>query len=114
MGSILCLFFVVMKTPEWIQKLQTRWKVEHAWQVIVILVVFACTGFSVYFLKPVILEGLLGEEGRTTTFTVLYYIFILPVYNVLLLFYGFVFGQFKFFWAFEKRFFNRIFGRKKV
>jgi hypothetical protein len=37
---------------------------------------------------------------------------ILPVYNVFLLFYGFVFGQFRFFWNFEKRFFSRFSRRK--
>jgi hypothetical protein len=43
--------------------------------------------------------------------TVLYYVLILPVYNVILLFYGFVFGQFRFFWNFEKRFFSRFAGK---
>ncbi len=45
-------------------------------------------------------------------FSVLYYILILPVYNVFLLIYGALFGQFKFFWEFEKRFFKRMMGRK--
>jgi hypothetical protein len=43
---------------------------------------------------------------------VLYYILILPIYNVLLLVYGALLGQFQFFWDFEKRFFRRIFGIK--
>lgn len=30
-----------------------------------------------------------------------------------LLFYGFIFGQFRFFWEFEKKFFNRILRRGK-
>jgi len=47
-------------------------------------------------------------------FTVLYYVLILPVYNLFLLIYGALFGQFKFFWAFEKRFFGRLFGRKSA
>jgi len=29
------------------------------------------------------------------------------------LFYGFIFGQFKYFWAFEQRFFKRMFGKGK-
>jgi hypothetical protein len=45
--------------------------------------------------------------------SITYFILILPVYNVFLLFYGFVFGQFKFFWEFEKKFFKRIFGGRK-
>ena len=31
---------------KWIEKLQARWNVKNAWQVILILVVFACTGFT--------------------------------------------------------------------
>ncbi|HZX74601.1 MAG TPA: DUF6787 family protein [Cyclobacteriaceae bacterium] len=34
---------------------------------------------------------------------------VFPVYNLFLLFYGFVFGQIHFFWNFEKRFLGRIF-----
>jgi hypothetical protein len=93
----------------WIDKLKSRWKVKNGWQVILILIVFACTGFSVMFLKKPILTFLRGEEGNTTTATVLYYIFILPLYNIILLVYGFIFGQFSFFWQFEKRFMERFF-----
>lgn len=101
-----------MAAPLWIEKLKQRWKVDTLWQVIVILIVFACTGISVYFLKKPLLKFLAGEQGNTTLASVLYYIFILPLYNVLLLGYGFVFGQFRFFWAFEKRMFGRLLGRK--
>jgi hypothetical protein len=49
-----------------------------------------------------------GSEQSKMVGTVLYYIFILPLYNVILLGYGFVFGQFDFFWRFEKRFIRRL------
>jgi hypothetical protein len=98
-----------MATPRWVENLQYRWKVKNVWQVIVILIVFACTGFTVLFIKKPILQWLAGENGRSTLATVLYYIFILPLYNVILLGYGFLFGQFQFFWAFEKRFMERFF-----
>jgi len=92
----------------WIQKLRERWKVESAFQVVIILVVFACTGFTVLFIKEPILH-FFGGEGELPVWTsVVYYILILPIYNVLLLFYGLIFGQFRFFWSFEKRFFNRV------
>jgi hypothetical protein len=100
-----------MSTPGWIQKLQTRWNVKSAAQVVVILIVFSCTGITVLFIKPVITSWLFADGG-STWFSILYYILILPVYNMLLLFYGFIFGQFRFFWAFEKRFFGRILGKK--
>jgi hypothetical protein len=93
----------------WIEKLRQKWKLENAWHVVVILIVFACTGFTVLFIKKPLLGFLAGQHGDTWTATVLYYLLILPVYNVLLLAYGFLFGQFRFFWEFEKRFMARIF-----
>ena len=86
-------------------------------QVLIVLLVFACTGFTVLFLKKPIL-GLLGEEAKNSiVYSILYYLLILPLYQVVLLVYAFVFGQFKFFWAFEKRFFKRmgqLFSNKKA
>jgi Na+-driven multidrug efflux pump len=97
-----------MPAPLWIEKLRQRWKVDSIWQVIIILIVFACTGFSVYFLKKPILKFVSGNQEETILAKTLYYVFILPLYNLLLLGYGFVFGQFDFFWSFEKRSFSRI------
>jgi Na+-driven multidrug efflux pump len=93
----------------WVEKLKNRWKLESAWQVAVVLVVFACTGFTILFIKKPLLNWLAGEQGDTTLASVLYYLFILPLYNVVLLGYGFIFGQFNFFWNFEKRFMERFF-----
>ena len=79
-----------------------------AFQVLVILLVFACTGFTVFFLKRPLFTYLFDGGPRPLWATVVYYIAILPVYNVFLLLYGGLFGQFNFFWEFEKRFFTRI------
>jgi len=100
----------------WLDKLQTRWKVGSLFQVILILIVFACTGFTVLFLKRPLFAYLFADGEIHLYASIVYYVLILPVYNVFLLMYGFVFGQFKFFWEFEKRFFTRImsiFARKK-
>ena len=97
-----------MQVMSWIQKLKDRWKVNSAFQVIIILLVFACTGLTVVFLKRPLFYYWFGEGPTPLLASTIYYILILPVYNVFLLFYGFVFGQFRFFWDFEKRFFTRI------
>ncbi len=97
----------------WIEKLRARWKLKSAAQVMIVLLVFACTGFTILFIKRPILNWLAGEQGDSTLATVLYYFFILPLYNIILLGYGFVFGQFRFFWEFEKRFMERFFKRSK-
>lgn len=96
----------------WIEKLKTRWQLKSAFQVFIILIVFACTGFTVLFLKRPVVAFFTNGEEQNIWFSIIYYILILPVYNVILLIYGFIFGQFTFFWEFEKRMFRRIAGKK--
>lgn len=96
----------------WIDRLKKRWKLKNTFQVVIILVVFACTGFTVLFLKRPVVGYFTGEGGTTIWFSIAYYILILPVYNVILLIYGFIFGQFRFFWEFEKRMWKRMTGKK--
>lgn len=95
----------------WLHKLQTRWKVESIRQVIVILLVFACTGTTVVLIARPVLFWIFHPAEVPLWAKIIYYILILPVYNVFLLAYGFVFGQFRFFYEFEKRFFSRIFSK---
>ncbi|MBX2979035.1 MAG: diacylglyceryl transferase [Flavobacteriales bacterium] len=92
-------------------RLAQRWGVTPS-RVLVILLVFACTGFTVLFLKRPVVAYFAGEGEQPLLFSILYYVLILPVYNVILLVYGALFGQFRFFWEFEKRFFRRITGKK--
>lgn len=94
----------------WLDRLQARWQLNSTYQVVIVLIVFACTGFTIFFLKKP-LFALFSEGEIPWWFSLLYYIFILPVYNLVLLAYGFLFGQFRFFWEFEKRMFKRIAGR---
>jgi hypothetical protein len=99
----------VAKKPGWLQRLAGRWGVGVG-RALIILVVFACTGFTVMFLKRPVVAFFTEEEGGTPLlFSILYYILILPLYNVVLLVYGALFGQFTFFLDFEKRFLNSIF-----
>lgn len=98
----------------WMQRLARRWNVPPS-RVLIILLVFACTGFTVMFLKRPIVAWASGDTGEPPVlFSVLYYVLILPFYNVLLLLYGALFGQFSFFWEFEKRFFGRLLGRHRT
>ncbi|MCX8491020.1 MAG: hypothetical protein ORN54_08130 [Cyclobacteriaceae bacterium] len=92
----------------WLQKLQVRWKVNNLYQVVIILFVFACTGFTVLLIKKPLFQYWFAEVEMPLWASILYYVLILPVYNIFLLLYGFLFGQFQFFWQFEKRVFGRI------
>jgi hypothetical protein len=90
-----------------LQRLQTKWKLDSLFQVVMVLVVFACTGFTILFIKNPILDFFGVEKGGFLN-TVLYLLLVLPLYQIFLLLYGFVFGQFRFFWEKEKQIFRRI------
>ena len=93
----------------WFARLREKWQVSTG-QVWIILLVFACTGTTVLLLKRPLLAAVAGGGEPPVVFTVTYYLLILPIYNTLLLAYGTLFGQFEFFWAYEKRMFGRIVG----
>jgi hypothetical protein len=98
----------------WIEKLQNRWGVQSARQVFVILLVFALTGFSAMYLKIPVFRAL-GIDAATPWWqrSLVWMLTILPAYQVLLLGYGFLLGQFRFFWEFEKRMFRFLTGQKQ-
>ncbi len=82
-----------------------RWNITSNWQVFVILVVFAITGSSAALLSKPIL-GFFGITKETTNLWLyypLYIVLIFPVYQVLLVSFGWLFKQHTFFWAFEKK-----------
>jgi hypothetical protein len=82
-----------------------RWNIKSNWQVFVILVVFAITGSSAAYLsKPILsLFGIIKGSVSNWLYYPLYILLIFPVYQILLVSFGFLFGQFTFFWAFEKK-----------
>lgn len=97
------------------EKLKKRWQIESNLQLTLILIVFSITGsVSAWISKPVVeWLGLSGEMMPKWLFTILRLLLIFPIYNVILILVGTVFGQFKFFWAFEKKMFSRFLPKKK-
>lgn len=95
-------------------KLKLRWGIENNLQVAVILLVFAVTGFSFLYINPFI-DHLLGIEASDPFWikALVFIVIVLPVYNVLLIFWGTLFGQYRFFRNFVVRFFKRITFRNK-
>ena len=96
------------------EKLKRRWEIESNFQLILILIVFSITGSASAWVSKPFVEwfGLSGEMMPKWLFTILRLILIFPIYNVLLLAIGTIFGQFKFFWAFEKKMFSRFIPQK--
>ena len=87
------------------ENFKERWNIKSNWQLVVIFVVFAVTGSSAAYLSKPILAflGISKDSVSGWIYYPLYIILIFPVYQVLLVSYGFIFGQFDFFWAFEKK-----------
>jgi len=95
---------------KWFSRLQEKWGVS-AKQLVIILLVFACTGTTIYFLKKPVVAFFTGGGEKSTLFSVIYFILIFPIYIVFLMFYGWIFGQYEFFKAFAKKSLSRF--RKK-
>ena len=97
------------------EKLKKRWNIQSNFQVVVILIVFAITGTSTVYVKKAIFT-LIGitEETHLLIYIPVYILVILTVYNILLLIIGSIFGQYKFFLEFEKKFFSLLIPKKKT
>ena len=66
--------------------LKERWGITSNWQILIILFVFSITGSS----------------------WILYVLISFVFYQIILVFFGWVFGQFKFFWNMEKKMLKRM------
>jgi hypothetical protein len=95
-----------------VDRLKERWNLNSSLDVLIVLFVFACTGTTVLYIKEPILNWLGMNGERTWWQNLLYLLAVLPVYNLILLFYGFLLGKFNFFWEFEKKTWKRITGKK--
>jgi hypothetical protein len=95
----------------WIDRLKQRWNLTSGRQVLLVLLVFALTGTTVLVIKRPLFSYWFPDGVKPLWASITYYVLILPVYNIFLLIYGFLLGQFSFFWEFEKRFFLRICSR---
>ena len=86
------------------RKLKQRWGVESNLQFAIIFIVFAITGSASAWLSKYFCEWIgLTKDDLGFWFTPVRLILIFPIYQFLLVGIGAMFGQFKFFWAFEKR-----------
>ncbi|WP_396185461.1 DUF6787 family protein [Flavobacterium sp.] len=86
------------------ENLKKRWGITSNFQLVIIFVVFAITGSaSAWLSKPVC--NLIGitKEDLGLWFTPVRLIVIFPLYPFVLMFFGYLFGQSKFFFPFSKK-----------
>jgi sterol desaturase/sphingolipid hydroxylase (fatty acid hydroxylase superfamily) len=92
------------------KKLKERWGVTSNKQIVIIFLVFAITGFSsLQLAKPFLtLIGIPDTIEPHWLYRVLRLLLIFPIYQILLVFVGYIFGQFSFFWNLEKKMLERL------
>lgn len=96
-------------------RLKKHWGIRSNWQLLVIFWVFAITGSaSVYVAKPFLAWIGLSRDAFPDawwgggSYWTLRILLIFPLYQILLVVFGWLFGQFKFFWSFEKKMLSRM------
>ena len=110
------LFFILLKSTLALFKfLEKRWKVDYKWRVIRIFLIFAITGTSSVIITNPISDaiGLVKDNFAdvflgNTIYYVLKFILTLPFYKILLVSFGWLFGEFTFFWNFTKKMLYRL------
>ena len=94
--------YTVQKKLNWWQRVQARWGVS-TWGVIAILLAFSLAGTTVLRVTGPILDFVLPADVPRWLWWTARILIIVPVYQVLLLMYGTLLGQFRFFWEKEKK-----------
>lgn len=87
-----------------VKRLMTKWNVHTMWDFLAILVVFSLAGMSVVYVRKPFFH-LIGIE-KETPFVIKFFCWLLivfPSYQLGLLAFGFLLGQFGFFWEKEKQ-----------
>ena len=97
-----------------LEKLKKRWNIESNLQIVVLLFVFAISGISTLYARKGIFY-LIGVNTETSIWIIIpmYILIIFPVYQIIFLIVGALFGQFKFVWEFEKKVFGRFRFKRK-
>ncbi len=108
--TIVLTYLLLHLTLKIFNKLEPKWQVTYRWELITIFIVFAITGSSAARLSDPVMEFISFSKGNTNPllYWFLRILILFPVYQALLLLFGWLFGQFKFFWSFEKKMLRKL------
>ncbi len=90
-------------------KILKLFKVESFLTLTIIFIVFAITGSLSVILGEYVLQFFFsGEELEGFFYWVMRIFIIFPLYQILLIIVGTIFGEFKYFWSMEKKILRRL------
>ncbi len=110
-GITIIGYYIALRFFLWcFEKLKNKWVTRYRWEMIAIFIVFAITGsLSARLAAPLLdLIGLQRDTVSGWIYWPLRVFIILPIYQVLLVAVGWLFGQFSFFWGFSKKMLSRF------
>jgi len=92
------------------KKLMTRWNINKRRDLVIIFIVFSITGStSITVGRPVLkVVGISLDNIHPIIYYPLFIVLSFICYQVFLVFYGWIFGQFNFFWNLEKKMLRRF------
>jgi len=92
-----------MPEPKFFTKLKEKWNIKSNWDFFLINVVFACAGLAIGFERRPIFHHLGIDHYPLWGKTLIYIPLIFPLYQLNLIIFGSLLGQFHFFWEKEKK-----------
>ena len=88
-----------------LKKLKERWGITSNFQIVIIFIVFGITGTVSAYISGPLTDFIIGGIDIHWLIKLLIRILVLtPIYQVLLLFFGYIFFQYRFFYNFVKKF----------
>jgi hypothetical protein len=87
------------------EKLKKRWGITSNYQLVIIFIVFAINGSLSAKISGFAMNyfGITNENTHWFFYYLVLLLLVLPLYPFLLMFFGYLFGQSKFFFPFSKK-----------
>lgn len=91
------------------KRLKEKWEVGSNSQLFVILIVFSLSGSGALMIRKLVFNLINYDPDWPFLLTALIYVLIIvPAYQLMLIVFGTLLGQFYFFWKFEKKILARF------
>ncbi len=94
-----------MSEPKFIERMKKKYNVRTTFELFIIMAVFSLAGMAIVWVRKPIFH-LLGITAQTPFILkfLAWLAVVFPAYQINLLIFGFLLGQFPFFWEREKKF----------
>ena len=89
-------------------KILKLFKVESLLRLSIIFIVFAITGSLSVVIGEYVVQFFFSDEVGGVFYWIMRILIIFPLYQILLIIVGTIFGEFRYFWSMEKKILRRL------